>query len=325
MGLKDNLLALFEANKGIYFSGEELASKLNVSRAAVWKAVNNLRGMGYEIDAVPNRGYSLSVNTDILSAQGIKKYLSPECSFLTLDVYNQTESTNSLLRAKAADGAPDGYTVLALSQTAGRGRRGRSFYSPAGTGVYMSILLRPENMLPSQAVRLTTMAAVAACEAIEEISGEKAWIKWVNDIYVDGKKVSGILTEGSFGLENGNMDYVVLGIGFNAELPENGFPDEIASVAGAVFHERLQDGKNRLAAGFLNGFISYYNAGDSADYINKYRRRSLVTGKKIKVLFPEGSRQAVALDVDEECRLAVRFEDGSIEKLSSGEISVRLY
>ena len=324
MGTKEKLLELFEANKGIYFSGEELASKLAVSRTAVWKGVNSLRGEGYKIDAGPNRGYSLSVNTDILSAQGIKKYLAPVCKGLTLDVRRRVSSTNALLREQAAAGAPDGYTILALSQTAGRGRLGRTFYSPEDTGVYMSILLRPENMLPEQAVKLTTMAAVAACEAIEALLPEQAGIKWVNDIYMRGKKVSGILTEGAFGLESGNMDYIVLGIGFNVYPPQNGFPADISSVAGWIFNERIRDGKNMLSAGFLNGFMSFYKAGEDADYISRYRERSFVIGKEINVLYPEGARKALALDVDENCRLVVQFEDGCIEKLSSGEISVRL-
>lgn len=324
LGTKERLLAFFERNKGIYFSGEEIAAKLSVSRAAVWKAVNALRGEGYEIDAVSNRGYCLSVHTDILSAQGIGKYLRPVCSGLELHVHPTVGSTNTLVREKAAAGAPDGYTVVAGAQTAGRGRLGRRFYSPAGTGVYMSLLLRPEAMPPDRAIRLTTMAAVAACEAIEELSGETAQIKWVNDLYMNGKKVGGILTEGSLGLENGSLDYVVLGIGFNVYLPEGGFPEELGRIAGAIFRERRSDGKNRLAAAFLNRFMAYHTAGKTADFAGKYRERSLVVGKSINVLFPAGQKRAVALDVDEECRLVVEYEDGAVERLSSGEISVRL-
>lgn len=324
MRVKEKLIELFEANKGIYFSGEDLAAKLSVSRAAIWKAVNSLRNEGYKINAAYNRGYCMSVDTDILSAQGVKKYLSLVCSDVTLDVRREVPSTNAVLREKAAAGAPDGHTVISLSQTAGRGRLGRTFYSPEGTGIYMSILLRPENMLPDQAVKFTTMAAVAACEAIEGLSKEKVQIKWVNDIFIKDKKVSGILTEGVFGLESGEIDYVVLGIGFNIYKPDNGFPKELISIAGSIFDKRQQDGKNKLCAGFLNHFMSYYRAENDADYISRYRERSLVIGKEISVLYPDKAKKATALDVDEHCRLVVRFEDGSIEKLSSGEISVRL-
>lgn len=327
MGTKEKLLSLFELNKGTYFSGEEIAAKLSVSRTAVWKAVNSLRSEGYEIDAVPNKGYSLSVNTDILSAQGIRKYLSPVCKDLELCVLPKVESTNTLLRGKANSGSPEGCVVIANEQTGGRGRFGRSFHSPADTGIYMSLLLRPVGISPNQAVKITTMAAVAACEAIEEVSGKTAGIKWVNDIYMDGRKISGILTEASISMENGSLDYVVLGFGMNVYLPQGGFPKEIEEIAGAVFDKRKNDGKNSLAAGFLNHFMAYYTAEEKADYVEKYRARSLAVGKEITVLSPggaEGGRKAVALDIDDECHLVLQYEDGSVEHLSSGEISIRL-
>lgn len=324
LGTKEKLLALLEENKGTYFSGEEIAGKLSVSRAAVWKAVKGLRSEGYQINAVQNKGYSLSVSTDIVSAQGIKKYLQSVCSSMELEVLPLVGSTNALLREKANMGASEGYAIIANAQTEGRGRLGRSFYSPADTGIYLSLLLRPKGYSPSRAIKLTTMAAVALCEAIEKVSKEQTWIKWVNDIYMNGKKVSGILTEASLDLENGSFDYVVLGIGVNVYPPEEGFPAELETIAGTVFRERQSDGKNRLTAEFLNRFMSYYTAKESLDYAQKYRKRSLVIGKRINVLTPNGRKKAVALDVDEDCRLIVRYEDGRTERLSSGEISIRL-
>ena len=323
MSTKEKLLALFEENKGTYFSGEEIAERLSLSRTAVWKAVNSLRGEGYEIDAVQNKGYCLSVGTDILSAQGIRKYLEPVCASMELEVLPVAGSTNALLKERAGAGAKDGYVLLANSQTAGRGRLGRSFYSPGDTGVYMSLLLRPRGYSPDQAVRLTTMAAVAACEAIEEVAGKPAQIKWVNDVYMDRKKVSGILTEAAFSLEDNGLDYIVVGIGINAYPPKEGFPPELTQIATTVFRERQNDGKNRLASAFLNHFMGYYAAGNNMDYAEEYRARSLVIGKEIRVISPAGQREALALDVDEECRLVVRYEDGSRETLSSGEISIR--
>ncbi|MDO4396216.1 MAG: biotin--[acetyl-CoA-carboxylase] ligase [Clostridia bacterium] len=227
-GTRDQLLELFEKNKGSYFSGEEIAEKLGISRTAVWKAVQSLKNEGYKIEAVRNKGYSLATDTDILSAQGIEKYLRDAVGVgdeagagrngnakVTLNVLSEVDSTNVVAREKATAGAPDGYTVVAGSQTKGRGRMGRAFYSPAGTGVYMSLVLRPKNFSPQNAVKLTTMAAVAVCRAIEKVSGEKAEIKWVNDVYVRGKKVCGILREASFNLEDGSLEYAVLGIGIN--------------------------------------------------------------------------------------------------------------
>lgn len=324
MGTKEQLLTLFENNKGIYFSGEDIAEKLSISRTAVWKSVKSLRSEGYKIDAVQNKGYCLSVETDILSTQGIQKYLIPACSGIELNVFPTVVSTNTALREKAVSGAPEGYTIIAANQSNGRGRGGRTFYSPADTGIYMSMLLRPQHYSSQQAISLTTMAAVAACEAIETVSGKEAEIKWVNDIYVEGKKVCGILTEASFGLEDGFLEYAVLGIGINVSPPKDGFPVEIKDTAGSVFCDAPNDGKNRLAAEFLNRFMTYYTAPQKENYVENYRKRSFVIGKALQVISPGCTKKAVALDIDENCRLIVKYEDGRTERLSSGEIRVKL-
>ena len=337
MKIKDQILALFEENKGQYFSGEELAGRLSVSRAAVWKAVNTLRSEGYAIDAVTNKGYCMSVNTDILSPQGISKYLKEAYKDLELSVFPTVSSTNAVVKEQAANGCGEGLIVISNEQTEGRGRRGRSFFSPDGTGIYMSLLLRPKHFTSQQATRITTMAAVAMCEAIEEVSEEQALIKWVNDIYVRGRKVCGILTEASFDMESGLLEYAVLGVGVNVYKPEEGFPEEIQQRAGAVFEDTGNDRKNHLAAAFINHFMEYYEAQNQAalseskagdigiaDYIKKYQERSMAVGKEIEVLSGNESRNAYAYGVDEECRLLVRYEDGQTESLSYGEISIRL-
>lgn len=324
MGTKEQVLTLFENNKGEYFSGEYIAENLSVSRNAVWKAVKSLRNEGYSIDAIQNKGYCLAVETDILSVQGIQKYLNPICKKMELNVVPTLNSTNTLVREKAASGASEGFVVIANNQTNGKGRSGRKFFSPTDTGVYMSLLLRPSYCSAKQAAKLTTMAAVAACEAIEEVSGEKAQVKWVNDIFVAGKKVSGILTEASFGLEDGYLEYVVLGIGINVFPPRDGFPDELKNIAGAVFRETQNDGKNHLVAEFLNRFMEYYTMRDKTKYVENYRKRSLVIGKEIQVIFSDHKKKAVALDVDDECHLLVRYEEGKVESLSFGEIRIKL-
>lgn len=323
MGTKEKLLALFEADKGKFFSGEELAARLAVSRTAVWKAVNSLRKEGYEIQAVRNKGYSLSVSTDILSIQGVEKYLNPEHSYIELEILPDIGSTNDYLREKAAQGKGEGYAVVAGAQTRGKGRTGRSFYSPADTGIYLSLLLRPKDCGPAQAVKFTTMAAVAACEAIENVSHRSPQIKWVNDIYIDGKKVSGILTEASVSLENGSLEYVLLGIGINVYPPEKGFPQELRETAGSVFQERKSDGKNQLTAGFLNRLMEIYTKEETGEYAEEYRKRSMVLGKRIQILTPEGEKGARALEIDKDCRLLVEYEDGNRELLRAGEIRIR--
>lgn len=320
MSTKEKLLGLLESSREIYLSGEDIARMLSVSRSAVWKAVKALQNEGYAIDAVTNKGYCLSNQTDIISAQGIRKYLRAEIQNMKICAADIVESTNALLRDKANLGEPEGYMILANEQIAGRGRASRSFFSPKDTGIYMSLLLRPENCPAEQAVRITTMAAVAVCEAIEAVSDEKAEIKWVNDIFVRGKKVCGILTEGSFNLENGLLDYAVLGIGINVYQPKQGFPKELASVAGAVFEEKQNDGKNRLIAAFLNRFYSHYS--DGKDYVELYRNRNFAIGKQVTLTSFNESKNATVLGIDEECRLMVRYPDGTEGRYSSGEIHV---
>ncbi len=366
MTTKEKILAILERDKGKWFSGEDLAEETRVSRAAVWKAVKSLQNEGYDIQAVTNRGYCLSPRTDILSRSGILNYLgilrgtlncpdtpTPEQKdlFYDLHVVPVTGSTNADVKAAAQTGAAEGYAVIAAEQTSGAGRRGRSFYSPSGTGVYISVLLKPENCPAQDAVRITTIAAVAACMAIENVTadipgtentrestadmrpgiGERPGIKWVNDVYLRGKKVCGILTEGAFNMESALLDYAVLGIGFNVYEPEGGFPGEIAKIAGAVFPGETEDAKNRLCAAFLFYFEKWYRQLSGRNYTEEYRKRSIVTGQKIRVLkgmeYMQGAdagKSAEALAIDDDCRLLVRYEDGSEEWLSTGEISIRL-
>lgn len=323
MGTKEKLLALLESRKGEFVSGEEIARELAVSRTAVWKAVNALRNTGYEIDAAQNRGYCLDAHTDILSIQGIRQLLGSDDSEFNLELIPCTASTNALLRDRAAAGAPEGSVILANQQTQGRGRLGREFYSPPDTGIYLSLLLRPRGMEPSKAVKLTTMAAVAACDAIEKVSGKEASIKWVNDIYLNEKKVCGILTEASYSLESGSLDYVILGIGFNVYPPAGGFPSELAGIADSILKIQTDQGKNRLAASFLRRFLEIYRGTAERDYAAVYRAKSMVIGQPIRVISPAGTRNAYALDVDRDCRLIVRWEDGTVESLSSAEVSIR--
>ncbi len=322
MTTKEKLLELFESNRGSYFSGEDLAKALSLSRAAVWKAVKLLQSEGYAINAVTNKGYCLAHGSDIISSSGIKKYLNAGNLSMDICVLPTVTSTNGYVRERADFGECEGYVAIANEQTAGRGRLGRNFYSPAGTGLYMSILLRPKNYIVSGAVNLTTIAAVAVCEAIEAVLQEKTGIKWVNDIYVRGKKVCGILTEAALSMESGMLEYAVLGIGVNIYAPQNGFPPELENIAGSIFEAPQNDVKNRLAAEFLNSFMSYYTAKENPDYVSKYRSRSLVIGREVTVNSANQYRSATVMGIDDNCRLLVKYSDGKEESLSSGEVSI---
>ena len=320
MTTKERLFTLLEARQGSFVSGEALAENLNLSRAAVCKAIKQLRQEGYAIEAITNRGYRLSGECDILSAQGIKKYLNQD---FQVTFAPSVSSTNTVLRSLAEQGAPEGTVVIAGEQQLGRGRSGRTFFSPADTGVYLSLLLRPVNADPRQTVTLTAAAAAALCQAMEAVSGKSPQIKWVNDVFLHDKKISGILSEAAFGLESGAPEYVVVGVGINAYAPETGFPPELAQIAGALWNKPVPDGKNRLAAEFLNRFWQLYAAGNPAAFLEDYRRRSLVVGRDITVIAGGSETPAHALGIDDRCRLLVRYESGETAALSYGEVRIR--
>lgn len=324
MSTKEKLLELLEENREEYLSGEELAGTLAVSRAAVWKAVKSLQQEGYPIDAVTNRGYRLSRGGDRLSAPGIRKYLKDACRELPITVVEETQSTNTALRALAEAWAPEGTVYIAQSQTGGRGRMGRSFFSPTGTGLYLSLLLRPTTWEPARAAQLTAAAAAAMCEAIREVTGKEPGIKWVNDLLLDGKKVCGILTEASFSMESGVLEYAVLGLGVNVYPPEGGFPKELGEIAGAVLDTPGEDVRNRLAGEFLNRFLAGYAHPEDRSFLDTYRRRSVAVSRDITVLSGGHERRAFAFGVDDDCRLLVRYDDGTEQALSYGEIRIAI-
>ena len=324
MTTKEKLLALLEDSKGTFFSGEEIARTLQVSRAAVWKAVSALREDGYTIDAATNKGYRLSPDSDILSPQGVRRFLKPEYRDLDLTVLPTAPSTNALVREKANQGRPEGCVIIACEQTDGRGRYGRQFFSPVDSGVYLSLLLRPTAYSPQQATCLTAAAAAAMCQAIEAVTGQQPGIKWVNDIFLHGKKVCGILTEAAVGLETGTLNYMVLGAGVNLYPPAEGFPEEIQSIAGSVLERSCPEAKNRLVGEFLNRFWDFYTHPECRTYLEDYRSRSLAIGQNVTVLSAGRAVSAYAYGIDDDFRLLVRYENGDTEALSYGEIRIQL-
>ena len=324
MTTKEKLLALLEDSKGTFFSGEEIARTLQVSRAAVWKAVNALREDGYTIDAATNKGYRLSPDSDILSPQGIRRFLKPEYRDLDLTVLPTAPSTNALVREKANQGRPEGCVIVACEQTDGRGRYGRQFFSPVDSGVYLSLLLRPTAYSPQQATCLTAAAAAAMCQAMEAVTGQQPGIKWVNDIFLHGKKVCGILTEAAVGLETGSLDYMVLGAGVNLYPPVKGFPEEIQPIAGSVLERSCPEAKNRLVGEFLNRFWDFYTRPECRAYLEDYRTRSLAIGQNVTVLSAGRAVSAYAYGIDDDFRLLVRYDSGKTEALSYGEIRIQL-
>ncbi|MDO5125000.1 MAG: biotin--[acetyl-CoA-carboxylase] ligase [Ruminococcus sp.] len=324
MKLKDKVLKELEKNRGKCFSGATLAKVLGVSRTAVWKAIEDLRQDGIEISAVTNKGYTLNADDNSLSVEGIKAVLGD--SPFDIHVERTVTSTNTVLKGLAKDGASHGYVLVAQQQTAGKGRLGRSFFSPDKTGIYLSVILRPE-MTIENALYITTSAAVAVARAVETVSdGQvRAEIKWVNDIFIDGKKICGILTEASVDFESGGLEYAVLGIGVNILPPENDFPDDIKKTAASVFSDNDHKNiRNRLAAEILRELNKLPENYMSDEILDEYRKRSMLIGKRIFAVSGERRTPCTAIDIDEKARLIVRFDDGTQNVLSSGEVSIRL-
>ena len=319
---KDAILELLWQNADSYVSGAELAKRLGVSRTAVWKAIEQLRDDGYAIDSVTNKGHRLSSGSDVLSESGVRKHL--KTGGLNLQVYPSISSTNTVLKGMAEEGAGEGLCLIAGEQTAGRGRRGRSFYSPPNSGIYMSILLRPA-MQAVDATSITACAAVAVAEAIESLAPMEAGIMWVNDIYVDGRKVCGILTEASLDCESGQVNYLIVGIGINTRVPDAYFPEELRNIAGSAFGDKpIPELRCRLAAGVLDRLMQYYEKLADKAWFEEYRRRSLVLGKPVNILSPgREPEKAEALDLDGDFALIVRTEAGELRRLNSGEVSIR--
>ena len=322
MSVKNHLLKLLEENRNAYLSGGELAKQLSVSRNAVWKAVESLRLDGYGISAVTNRGYRLETRGDALTAAGIEGNLRNSGVF-RVEIRKTVTSTNTVLKELAAGGAPEGYVLAAEEQTAGKGRLGRGFFSPAGHGVYFSILLRP-GPNTNEAALITSAAAVATARAIEGVMGVSVGVKWVNDLFIGGKKVCGILTEASFDMESGFMESAVLGIGVNVTKPEGGYPEGVGSVAAPLTdrHSGGEAERCRLIAATLDNFWEFYGDLSSRRFLDEYRERSIVLGRDIYVLKQDGKKRARALAIDDKCELIVRYENGETATLRSGEVSI---
>lgn len=260
-------------------------------------------------------------SNDTFTIQEIVKNLK-NLNYFHIHLYDCVASTNDVLKDMAINGADSGTVVIAKSQTAGKGRKGHTFFSPENTGLYLSLLIRP-SFSPMESVKLTPMSAVIAAEAIEEISGKSAHIKWVNDVLLDGKKVCGILTEASIKPDGKNMDYVIIGIGINLSSPEEGFPDELANIAGAVSSEN-DDFRAKSAALVLNSFIKYYKENNFSGFWEEYKKRLFFLGKEIEINSRSEQKTGIALDIDENYHLLVKTADGTIYSLDSGEISIKV-
>lgn len=317
MNVKSELLSRLAKAEGKYISGSELAAELGVSRNAVWKAVKALEDEGFVIESVTARGYRLSPDSNRISAELISAANSAERLGCKMVILDETDSTNNAAKELASQGAVHGTVVTADHQTSGKGRMGRKFVSPTGMGLYMSVVIRPE-FSTLFAPLITSAAAVAAAEAVEKLCGRDVQVKWVNDLYLNGKKICGILTEASLGLEANSLDYAVIGIGINVRRFD--FGDELRDRVTSIEDETgVRVDRNILCAEVLARLEYWLGQIESRGHLDEYRRRELLTGKRITANVGLERIEGIALRTDDNANLVVRLDDGSVRSLSSGE------
>lgn len=319
--MKAEILTILKDTDG-YVSGQELCERFGVSRTAVWKAMNQLKKEGYEIESVQNKGYHLVKTPDILSKNELvsirkKKWVGTEICY-----FDVTDSTNTQAKSLGEGDAPNGTLVVAGKQESGRGRRGRSFESPAGTGIFMTLLLRPE-IEPQNASMLTLVSALAVAKGIEHMVDLPVQIKWPNDIVINGKKVCGILTEMSAQMDY--VNYIVIGIGINVGNEE--FPEEIKDVATSIY---LESGKHvnramlieKIWEEFEDYYELYEKTQDLSSLVKEYDSYLVNRGQKVRVLDSKEPYEGKAMGITDRGELIVDTWEAR-RLVSAGEVSVR--
>lgn len=320
MGTKDKVLQALRMADG-FLSGEAISGELGISRSAVWKAINGLREMGYEIDSVTNRGYRLTGTPDILTEESIRSFLTGSL-ISEVHALKTVDSTNNEAKRWAQQGAPHGSLFVADEQTGGKGRLGRVWKSPAGTGLWFSVLLRPK-AVPEQVTGLTLTAGLSVAKAIQKLTGCKAQIKWPNDVVIGSQKVCGILTEMAAEMES--VEYVIPGIGVNVNTES--FPEEIAFKATSLY---LSTGKKWSRAELLGAILQEMEClldrqeqGGVQAILEEYRENCVTIGRKVSTQRGNIRLSGIAEDVTEGGELVVRQSNGSQLVINSGEVSVQ--
>ncbi len=320
--MKEEILRLLRSADG-YISGQELCNRFGVSRTAVWKAINQLKEAGYEIEAQQNKGYRLMAAPDLMTEAEIKSLMHTEWVAKEVLYFDTIDSTNTKAQELAEKGYPSGTLVVADKQESGKGRRGRSWVSPSGTGIFMTLMIKPD-INPNNASMLTLVAALAVAKAITSVTGEEAMIKWPNDIVVNGKKVCGILTE-----MNAQFDYInhiVVGIGINVH--NESFPEEISQMASSLMIEA--GGKRfhraQIIAETMSYFEQYYDTflktQDLSALVREYDELLVNMNKAVRVLDPKEPFDGKAMGITPKGELIVDTWE-SRKLVSSGEVSVR--
>lgn len=343
--MKTEILKFLRDTEG-YVSGQQLSEKFGVSRTAVWKVIRQLQEEGYQVKAVRNRGYHIVDSPDVMTEEELASLMKTRWAGRNILYYDMTDSTNLRIKQAGDEGAPHGTLAVADRQTAGRGRRGRAWESPAGSSIYMSVLLRPE-IAPDKASMLTLVMALSTAEGIlqclespdairQRDSSDAARpeggmkrtpdlrIKWPNDIIINGKKLVGILTEMSTQIDY--INHVTVGVGINVNMTE--FPEELARTATSL---RLECGcairRAPLIAAVMEHLEENYEifleTEDLSGLLDRYSALLVNRDRDVLVIGNGGEYRAHALGVERTGELIVRREDGTVEKIYAGEVSVR--
>ena len=320
---REQVLRILKEKSPAAVSGEQIAMELSLSRAAVWKAIRSLREGGFQITSKPSRGYTLTEESYRLSVEDISLNLCPPWKDrVSLKVLETVDSTNQEAKRMLADGAGDLAVVLSSHQTHGKGRLGRIFYSPPGTGLYLSVIVRRELDM-SDAILVTSAAAVAVRETLSAYTDRDIGIKWVNDLYIEGKKVCGILTEGTSSFESGKMESMIIGIGINLFPPEEGFPEEIRDIATTLFESPTPQ-VNTLAASLIEHVAAILDKLHDRSVMDRYRNHSIVLDRNVSVIQGSLSYTATVTAINDDGSLTVIDDQGEKRILNSGEISLRV-
>lgn len=320
--LDEKILSILRHNKDSYVSGEDLCGHAGISRAAIWKHMENLRAIGYEIEAVPHLGYKLVSAPDALIPSEIKWKLKSKTFGREIISYKKVDSTNDIAYQLAEKGVKEGTVILAEEQSRGKGRHGRHWVSPSKGGIYLSCILRPK-IPPNEIPRITLFAAVAAAKAIRDVTSLDVSIKWPNDLVLDGKKVCGILTE--MKAEQDSVDFIILGIGINVNMPLKQLPKGSASLKDELRRRNIKSviSRTELTKNILERLEEFYSILEQNGFepiIDAWKGLSDMLGSRIRVILPGRTFEGLAHDINPDGALIVRLDSGVLEKVSSGDV-----
>ena len=309
--------------KDKFISSVEMGNEFGVTRSAVSRAVKELQSEGYDIEVKSHSGYRLIGTQDVISIKDIYSKLKTKYIAKDIMYFDEIDSTNNYAKQLARSNVAEGTVVLANTQLNGKGRLGRTFISPKDCGIYYSLILRP-NLPFRDSQLITAAAAVAVSRAVDEICGTKTSIKWVNDIYLNGKKICGILTEGQLSIETGKLDYAVIGIGLNVRKPKINISDDLSKIITnieAETGERFE--RNDIIAAISNKFEEILDDIDSREFLKEYKEKSNLIGRDVVIVWNGNEEDAKVIDIGEDASLIVKLADGSIRSLNSGEAKIK--